>query len=114
MNYKSLTKPLDTTTERKLLGQKVFIRRLSSNELDNHNEEITAARTAGVADRNLSVMGVNLFLSALVNEDGSRPKKSELPTAEELLDVHSTADLLEAVTTVQRHSYGSLEEAEKN
>jgi hypothetical protein len=61
-----------------------------------------------------SLLGVQLFIDALVNEDGARPKKSELPTAVELLAVHSTADLIEAVTTVQRHSYGTLEEAKKN
>lgn len=114
MNYKSLLNPLNTTTEQTLLGQKVFIRRLTSTELDNYTEAVTAGRAAGLPDRQLSVMGVNLFLTALVNEDGSRPKKADLPTPEELLDAHASADLLEAVTRVQRHSYGTLEEAEKN
>ncbi|MCH2683566.1 phage tail protein [Leclercia adecarboxylata] len=114
MNYKSLLNPLNTTTEQTLLGQKVFIRRLTSTELDNYTETVTAGRAAGLPDRQLSVMGVNLFLDALVNEDGSRPKKTDLPTADELLDAHASADLLEAVTRVQRHSYGTLEDAEKN
>lgn len=58
-------------------------------------------------------MGVNLFLAALVNEDGSKPKASELPTADQLMAAHANADLLDAVTLVQRHSYGTLEEATK-
>lgn len=114
MNFKNLTKPLNTTCTVTLLGQSVFIRRLTSAELDNYNNAVSAGREAGVSDRNLSLLGVNLFLSALVNEDGTRPKPKELPTAEELLEVHSNADLLDAVMIVQRHSYGSLEDAAKN
>jgi len=114
MNYQNLTNPLNTTCSVTALGQSVFIRRLTSSELDNYNETVNAGREAGVSDRNLSLLGVNLFLSALVNEDGSRPKPKELPTAEALLEVHSNADLLNAVTTVQKHSWGNLEEAAKN
>ncbi|MEX5262390.1 hypothetical protein [Kocuria sp. CPCC 205263] len=50
----------------------------------------------------------------MVNEDGSKPKASELPTADQLMAAHANADLLDAVTLVQRHSYGTLEEATKN
>jgi hypothetical protein len=114
MNYKNLTNPMDTTCQQTLLGQTVFIRRLTSTELDDYNGAVDTERKGANSDRTLSVLGVDLFLSALVNEDGTRPKKSELPTAEALLAAHSTADLLHAVTTVQRHSYGSLEEAVKN
>lgn len=114
MNYKSLTNPLNTTVEETLLGQKVYLRRLSSTEMDDYNDQVVAAREANIPARQLSVMGVNLFLSALVNEDGSKPKASELPTAEQLTAVHANADLLEAITLVQRHSYGTLEEASKN
>ena len=49
-----------------------------------------------------------------MNPDGSRPEKDELPTPAEILHVHSQADILDALTTVQRHSYGTLEDAEKN
>lgn len=114
MNFKNLTKPLNTTCTVTLLGQAVFIRRLTSAELDNYNDAVNAGNEAGASARSLSLLGVNLFLSALVNEDGSRPKPKELPTAEELLDVHSNADLLDAVTTVQKHSWGRLEDAAKN
>lgn len=114
MNYKSLINPLNTTVEKTLLGQKVYLRRLTSAELDDYNDKVDAARQAKVPSRELSAMGVNLFLAALVNEDGSKPKTSELPTAEQLMAAHANADLLEAVTLVQRHSYGTLEEATKN
>lgn len=114
MDYTNLSEPMNTTRQETLLGKKVFIRRLSSNELDEYSNSVTAAREAGQPDRDLSLFGVNLFLSALVNEDGSRPKATLLPKAESLLAAHSTADLLDAVTTVQRHSYGTLEEARKN
>lgn len=114
MNYKSLIHPLNTTIEKTLLGQKVYLRRLTSAELDGYNDNVEAGRQANIPSRELSAMGVNLFLSALVNEDGSKPKASELPTADQLMDVHSHIDLLDAVRFVQNHSYGTLKEATKN
>ena len=114
MNYKSLINPLNTTVEKMLLGQKVYLRRLTSAELDDYNDKVEAGRHDKLPSRELSAMGVNLFLAALVNEDGSKPKASELPTAEQLMAAHANANLLEAVTFVQRHSYGTLEEATKN
>lgn len=114
MNYKSLTNPMNTTVEVQLLGQTVFIRRFSSDELDQYGQKVDAEKAGGNDSRAISLLGVQLFINALVNEDGSNPKKSELPTPADLLAVHSNADLVEAVTTVQRHSYGTLEEAAKN
>lgn len=114
MNYKSLTNPMNTTIEQHLLGQKVFIRRLSNDELDLYSERVDAERAGENKSRSISTLGVQLFIDALVNEDGSRPRKSDLPSVVDLLLVHSNADLVEAVTTVQRHSYGTLEEAAKN
>ena len=109
MNYQNLTNPLNTTCSVTLLGQSVFIRRLTSTELDNYNDAVSAANKAGISARNVSLLGVNLVISALVNEDGSRPKPKDLPSAEKLLDVHANADLLEAVMKVQKHSWGNLE-----
>lgn len=114
MNYKSmLLKPLNTVIETKLLGQKVFICRLSSLDLLNYQDQSESDR-GSLSNKDFAVKGINLLLNALVNEDGTAPAKKDLPTAEELLVIHSNADLLEAITTVQRHSYGTLEEAEKN
>lgn len=113
MNYKSLLKPFNTTIETTALGQKIFIRRLTNSELDNYSE-IVSSEDNKLTNRDRSLIGVNLFLSALVNEDGSSPKNADLPSAESLLDAHSTADLLAAVKLVQQHSYGTLEDAIKN
>lgn len=114
MNYKSLANPLNTTLPQTLLGQSVFIRRLSYDELQNYQDQVDA-EPAGVKNgRTVSLLAAELFLSALVNEDGTRPAKKDMPTAAELLAVHSPSDVLDAVTTVQRHSYGTLEEAVKN
>lgn len=114
MNYKTLANPFNTTLEKKLLGQTVFIRRLSSDELLAYSDAVDKERAGTSNDRTLSLMAADLFLSALVNEDGTRPQKKDLPPASALLAAHSSADLLEAVTTVQRHSYGTLEDAVKN
>ena len=112
MNYKLLAKPFNTTIEQTALGQKIFIRRLTNTELDNYSEVISSDNK--LTEKQQSLLGVNLFLSALVNEDGSAPKKSDLPSPESLLDAHSTADLLAAIKLVQQHSYGTLEDAVKN
>ncbi|EPS1205484.1 TPA: phage tail protein [Serratia marcescens] len=110
MNYKSLLKPNTAPTEIPALGQKVFVRRLTSTELDDYLKAID-----GETDSDkLNALGVELFLGALVNEDGSRPKKTDLPTVAELLAVHSPGDLKDAVMDVQRVSYGTLEDARKN
>lgn len=110
MNYKSLLKPNTAPTEIPALGQKVFVRRLTSTELDDYLKAID-----GETDSDkLNVLGVELFLGALVNEDGSCPKKTELPTVAELLAVHSPGDLKDAIMDVQRVSYGTLEDARKN
>ncbi|MDR9964091.1 hypothetical protein KIF59_21065 [Enterobacter cloacae subsp. cloacae] len=44
MNYKSLINPLNTTVEKTLLGQKVYLRRLTSAELDDYNDKVEAGR----------------------------------------------------------------------
>ncbi|OWF79250.1 phage tail protein [Yersinia kristensenii] len=114
MSYKSmLLKPFETVIKTKILGQQVFIRRLSSLEMLDYQDQTEAVR-GSLSNKDLAVKGINLLLNALVNEDGTRPAKKDLPTAEELLVIHSNPDLLDAITTVQRHSYGTLEEAEKN
>ncbi|WP_426771010.1 hypothetical protein [Enterobacter cloacae complex sp. 379K3] len=47
MNYKSLINPLNTTVEKTLLGQKVYLRRLTSAELDDYNDKVEAGRQQG-------------------------------------------------------------------
>jgi hypothetical protein len=53
----------------------------------------------------------SLVLNALVDENGLPAQ--DLPTPDELMKSHSYATITEAMTTVQRHSYGTLEEAKK-
>lgn len=115
MSYKSmLMKPLDTVIETEILGQQVFIRRLSSQEMLDYQEAIDEERSTVGGQKVLALRGINLLLSALVNPDGTKPASKDLPAAEDLLTVHSTVDIVDAVTKIQRHSYGTLEEAKKN
>src|SRR5471030_663656 len=109
MSYKSLLKSNNSGTEFPVFGQKVFIRRLTSTELTAYSDAIDTERSGEASEAKLNSLGVSLFLSALVNADGSKPKATELPSAQELLAVHSPADLLEAIILVQKHSYGTLE-----
>lgn len=61
MNYKSLINPLNTTVEKTLLGQKVYLRRLTSAELDDYNDKVEAGRQARLPSRELSAMGSTCF-----------------------------------------------------
>lgn len=114
MSYKSLLKSNNAGTEFPVFGQKVFIRRLTSTELSAYSDAVDAEHAGDNNEAKLNTLGVSLFLSALVNADGTKPKATELPSAEELLAVHSPADLLDAIILVQKHSYGTQESATKN
>ncbi|HBY9809073.1 TPA: phage tail protein [Klebsiella aerogenes] len=114
MNYKNLLTPISKAHPIELLGQQIFIRRLTQQELWDYETDLQALETVDNSARQSSIRGIELFLSALVNEDGSRPATDELPDAEAFLSVHSGADLLNAVITVQRHAIGTLEDAKKN
>lgn len=94
-----------------LLGTDLHIRRLSAQEQVDFEEKTEEFRQKGDA-QGLALMSAAVVLGALVDADGTPFK--DLPTPKELIEVHSHADLVEAVTTVQRHSFGTLEEAEKN
>lgn len=110
MDYTSLLKPDYYPKSLELLGQNVFIRRLTAAEVLDYSVQIEQLND----NRQIALLGCNLLIAALVNPDGSQPKADELPTAEALLAAHSNADLTQAVIAVQKYSYGSLEEAEKN
>lgn len=114
MNYQFLTKPNSAAIKKSVLGHDVFFRRLTTQELNDYDRAIAAVPEGD--ERNLvqSRIGIELFLSALVNEDGTTPKKSELPSVDDLLASHAPGDLLEAVITVQNISWGTLEDAKKN
>ncbi|NYA15761.1 phage tail protein [Serratia fonticola] len=114
MSYKNLLKKNTHATEIPALGQKVWVRRLSGEEIDNYDKAVAAEKAGANNENALIKLGIELFLSALMNEDGSKPTEKDLPTAAELLKVHSYGDLLKAYADVQRHSYGTLEIATKN
>ncbi len=94
-----------------ILGGTYHIRRLSAEEQVEFEEKTEALRDKN-DPRGLALLSAAVVLRSLVDEKGT--PFADLPTPAELIEVHSHADLVEAVTKVQRHSFGTLEEAEKN
>ncbi|WP_277971745.1 phage tail protein [Pantoea agglomerans] len=94
-----------------LLGTEVFIRRLSAYELAEFEDRAEQLRSEDNT-RGLALAGASLVLNALVDKDGQ--PINDLPAPDELMKAHSYASLIEALTVVQGHSYGTLEEAKKN
>lgn len=109
----ALLKPTNTAIETTLFGAQVFIRRLTASQLIEHEEQLDAAAKE-LDVRGSSLMSVQLILNCLVNPDGSPIKTEDLPTANELLEAHDNATLIDAIATVKKHSLGKLEEVEKN
>lgn len=95
----------------KLLGTDLFIRRLSAFELSEFEDKASELNGPGNT-RPLMMAAAALVLNALVDENGIPAQN--LPAPDELMKSHSYASITEAMTTVQRHSYGTLEEAKKN
>jgi hypothetical protein len=96
-----------------MLGAEVFIRRLTSFELEQYDEKQEQLR----AEKNLRGVGLStasLILSALVDDKGVPVPATDLPAPDELLKARSNASIIEALRTIQRHSWGTLEEAKKN
>lgn len=95
----------------KLLGTDLFIRRLTALELSEF--EGKAAELSGPGNTGPMMMAAaSLVLHALVDENGLPAQ--DLPTPDELMKAHSYASITEAMSTLQRFSYGTLEEAKKN
>lgn len=94
-----------------LLGTDLYIRRLSAYELSEFEDKASELNGPGNT-RPLMLAAASLVLNALVDENGLPAQ--DLPTPDELMMSHSYATITEAMTTVQRHSYGTLEEAKKN
>ncbi|VFS19478.1 Uncharacterised protein [Enterobacter cancerogenus] len=94
-----------------ILGTEVFIRRLTAFELEEYDEQQSQLR-ANNNSLGMAMSTAAFILSALVDESG-QPAQN-LPTPDEVLKARSNASLLEALQIIQRHSWGSLEEAKKN
>lgn len=106
-----LLSPENSAIPMTLFGTGLHIRRISAFELAEFEEQNGRLRDGGDS-RSLAILSAGLVLSAIVDESG-KPVQN-LPAPEELIKAHSPAALVNALTTVQRHSYGTLEEAKKN
>lgn len=106
-----LLSPVCTPLTATILGGEFLIRRLSAYELAEFEDRAGQLRVEDNT-RGLALAGASLVLSALVDDDGK--PVADLPAPDELMKTHSYASLIEALTVVQRHSYGTLEEAKKN
>ncbi|AXG42250.1 phage tail protein [Photorhabdus laumondii subsp. laumondii] len=106
-----LLSPVNSAKAYTLFGANVFLRRLSVNELYLHEQ---ALKEADSDNMKASIAGAKLILSAITNENGDPVPSSDLPSPEELLSIHDTVSFIDALNTVQKHSYGTVEEAQKN
>ncbi|HED3891094.1 phage tail protein [Morganella morganii] len=96
-----------------LCGVKVNIRRMTANELITLEQEVADLNIDGKV-REASLMNVDMLLNCIVDDGGKPVNKSLLPTADEMVNVHDNAILIDAINIVKRHSVGTLEEAKKN
>ncbi|EAO9251665.1 phage tail protein [Salmonella enterica subsp. enterica] len=96
-----------------LLGIDAFIRRMSAMELIQYDEGISAAREKDDA-RATVMLSAGLILSAMVTDKGVPYAREDLPTEEEIAGKFDHGAIIDAVSKIQRCSYGTLEEAEKN
>lgn len=106
-----LLSPESDAREVTLFGTACFIRRLSAIELSDFEDKAAELNGPGNT-RGLMREASCLVLSALVDENGQPVQ--DLPTPDELMKSHSYASITDAMSKVQRNSYGTLEEATKN
>nr|WP_282553303.1 phage tail protein [Providencia sneebia] len=109
----SLLKAAPHVEEHSILGATVFIRRLTIAELDEYEHDLQEAQKTGFSS-DASKAGAKLILKAICDKTGKALPTKDLPTADELIQAHDTPTLLAAMSFVQRFSYGSVEEAQKN
>ncbi len=117
MNLKSaLLKPDSHTEKHTLFGTEVYLRRLTVGELDRYEKERKAAFDAFDAGdySGVALAGAGLILSAICDENGTPVSAGNLPTAEELIDAHSNPVFVDAMNTLQKYCYGTIEDAKKN
>lgn len=96
-----------------LCGVKVNIRRMTASELMALEQNVSDLNIEGKV-REASLLNVDMLLNCIVDDAGKPVTKSLLPTADEMVNVHDNAILIDAINIVKRHSIGTLEEAKKN
>ncbi|MFP0536045.1 phage tail protein [Klebsiella oxytoca] len=94
-----------------LFGSKFHVRRLTAFEMSEF-EDKASQLTGPDNTRGLMLAAASLVLSALVDENGL--PEQDLPSPVELMKARSYASITDAMSKVQRFSYGTLEEAQKN
>lgn len=97
----------------KILGADVFIRRITAYEAEVYDEKQAELRAENNS-RGIALETASFILSALVDESGVPVPAENLPAPDELLKSRSNAALVEAVSVITRHSWGTLEDAKKN
>ena len=109
----ALLKTKSTPIETEIFGTRVYLRRLTAEELIVHEDALIEAQTEGNS-RKASELSVQIVVDSLVQPDGSPIKVKNKPTAKELLAAHDNVALLDAIDKVKKHAIGKLETAEKN
>lgn len=109
----ALLKSNPTVVETELFGAKVYIRRLTGDELISYEESMSTAVKDG-SPREASEKTLQIIIDALAMPDGTAMPDEYKPTTAELLAAHENPELIAALDKVKQHSLGKLEEAEKN
>ncbi|MBD2812185.1 phage tail protein [Xenorhabdus sp. Vera] len=109
----ALLTPRAHVKEVELFGTRVNLRRMTASELLDLEEE-TERLSEAEGGRAASYLNIQRVLDCLVDDKGKPISAEALPTAEELMDIHDNATIIEAIQIVKRHSIGTLEDAEKN
>ncbi|MBD2779686.1 phage tail protein [Xenorhabdus sp. 42] len=95
-----------------LFGTQVNLRRMTAAELIELEEAVYKLNDD--QPREASRLNIQMVLDCLVDDKGKPIDRADLPTADELMNIHDNATIIAAINLVKRHAVGSLEDAEKN
>lgn len=114
MSLKTLLLKSNAHVEKhQIFGADTYIRRLTIAELDEYEHDLQEAQKTGFSS-DASKAGAKLILKSICDESGKSIPEKDLPSPDELIKAHDTPTLLAAMSFVQKYSYGSVEEAQKN
>ncbi|WP_340619621.1 phage tail protein [Xenorhabdus siamensis] len=108
----ALLTPRPHVKEVELFGTKVNLRRMTASELMGLEEAVEKLHDENA--REASRLNIQMVLDCLVNDKGKPLDKADLPTVDELMEIHDNATIIAAINIVKRHAIGTLEDAEKN